>query len=205
MCTQCIWYLHCFKTFQNCSLLCTFGFYEISTVVMRISLTMANIVLIIISNIAHTVYIRLKAFWNFSKLQFVFHIFGFRNFYSCDAHHANYGKHSLNHHLQHCAHSVYQIYSVLNLFKITVCFTHFGFYEISTPVVRIMLRQNSFNHHFQHCAHSVYQIYGVLKLFEITLCFAHFGFYEISTPVMGPMETVVNIVQVIISDIGHTV
>ena len=128
-----------------------------------------------------------------------------RDFYSGDAHHANHGKHSLNHELQHCAHSVYQIYSVLKLFKITVCFTHFGFYEISTPVVRIMLRQNSLNHHFQHCAHSVYQIYGVLKLLEIAVCFAHFGFYEISTPVMGPMETVVNIVQVIISDIGHTV
>ena len=127
-----------------------------------------------------------------------------RNFYSGDVHHANHGKHSLNHELQHCAHSVYQIYSVLKLFKITVCFTHFGFYEISTPVVRIMLRQNSLNHHFQHCAHSVYQIYGVLKLFEIAVCFAHFGFYEISTPVMGPMETVVNIVQVIISDIGDT-
>ena len=62
-----------------------------------------------------------------------------RNFYSGDAHHANHGKHSLNHHLQHCAHSVYQINSVFKLFKITVCFTHFGFYKISTPVVRIML------------------------------------------------------------------
>ena len=65
--------------------------------------------------------------------------------------------------------------------------------------------QNSLNHHFQHCAHSVYQIYRVLKLFEIAVCFAHFGFYEISTPVMGSMETVVNIVEVIISDIGQTV
>ena len=35
--------------------------------------------------------------------------------------------------------------------------------------------------------------------------FSPLGFYEISTPVMRPMETVVNIVQVIISDIGHTV
>ena len=172
---------------------------------MRIMLTMANIVLIIISNIAHTVYIRLKAFWRFSKLHFFCTFLLLRNFYSGDVHHANHGKHSLNHHLQHCAHSVYQIYSVLKLFKITVFFPHFGFYEISTPVVRIMLRQNSLNHHFQHCAHSVYQIYGVLKLLEIAVCFAHFGFYEISTPVMGPMETVVNIVQVIISDIGHTV
>ena len=59
MCTQGIGDLQCFKTFKNCSLFCTFGFYEM---VMRIMLTMANIVLIIISNIAHTVYIRLKAF-----------------------------------------------------------------------------------------------------------------------------------------------
>ena len=48
-------------------------------------------------------------------------------------------------------------------------------------------------------------MYRVLKLFEIAICFAHFGFYEISTPVMGPMEAVVNILQVIISDIGHPV
>ena len=116
-----------------------FGFYEIATPVVRIMLTMANIVLIIISKIAHTVYIRLKAFWNFSKLQFVLHIFALRNFYSGDAHHANHGKNSLNHLLQHCAHSVYQINSVFKLFKITVCFTHFAFYKISTLVVRIML------------------------------------------------------------------
>ena len=74
MCTQWIWDLQCFKTFQNCSLFRTFGFYEM---VMRIMLTMANIVLIIISNIAHTVYIRLKGFWNFSKLQFFFWHFCF--------------------------------------------------------------------------------------------------------------------------------
>ena len=62
-----------------------------------------------------------------------------RNFYCGDAHHANYGKHSLNHHLQHCVHSVYQIYSILKLFEITVGFTHFGFCEISTVVMCIML------------------------------------------------------------------
>ena len=141
------------------------------------------------------------------------------------------------------------------LFGNAVCFAHLCFYQISSPVMRIMLTwwtlfksslpilrklyirftvalsnfsklqfvshilaftkfllrcyahhanygKHSLNHHFQHCAHSVYQIYSVLKLFEIAFCFAHFGFYEISTPVMGPMETVVNIVQVIISDIG---
>ena len=135
----CIGDLQCFQTFRNCGFSAPLGFYEISTVVIRIMLTMANIVLIIISNIANTVYIRFKAFWNFSKLQFVFTFWILRKFYCGDAHHAIYGKHSLNHHLQHCAHSVYQIYSVLKLFEITVFFKHFGFYEISTPVVRIML------------------------------------------------------------------
>ena len=134
----CLGDLQCFQTFRNCSFSPPLGFYELSTVVMRMMLTMANIVLIIISNIAHTVYIRFKGFWNFSKLQFVFTFWLLRK--SCgDAHHAIYGKNSLNHHLQHWAHSVYQIYFVLKLFKIWVCFTHFGFYEISTPVVRIML------------------------------------------------------------------
>ena len=80
MCTQCIWDLQCFKTFQNWSLLGTFGFYEISPVVMRIMLTMANIVLIIISNIAHAVYIRFTAFWNFSKLLFLLQILAFTKF-----------------------------------------------------------------------------------------------------------------------------
>ena len=61
------------------------------------------------------------------------------NFYLGDSHHANYGKHSLNHHFEHCKHSVYQIYSVLKLFEIAVYFAHFGFYEISTLVMCIML------------------------------------------------------------------
>ena len=127
-----------FKLFEIAVCFAHFGWFEISTPV-RIMLTMANIVLIIISNIAHPVYNRFKAFWNFSKLHFVFTFWLLRKSYCGDAHRAIYGKHSLNHHRQHCAHSVYQINSVLKLLEITVCFTHFGLYEISTPVVRIML------------------------------------------------------------------
>ena len=124
--TLCIGDLQCFQTFRNCSFSPPLGFYELSTVVMRIMLTMANIVLIIISNIAHTVYIRFIAFWNFSKLQFVFTFWLLRK--SCgDAHHAIYGKHNLNHHVQHSAHSVYEIYSVLKLVEIVVCFAHLAF------------------------------------------------------------------------------
>ena len=48
---------------------------KISTPVMRIMLTMANMLEIIISDMAHTVYIRFPMFSNFSKLQLVLHKF----------------------------------------------------------------------------------------------------------------------------------
>ena len=88
---------------------------------------------------AHTVYIRFTVFSNFPNLQFLLHILTFRNYYSGDAYHANYRKHSLNHQFRHAAHSVYEIYSVLKLFEIAVCSAHFDFFDISTPVMRIML------------------------------------------------------------------
>ena len=62
-----------------------------------------------------------------------------RNFYSGDAHHANHADRCSNHHFRYCASCVYQIYSVFKLFEIAVCFAYFGFYEISTPVMRTML------------------------------------------------------------------
>ena len=37
------------------------------------------------------------------------------------------------------AHSVYEIYSVFKLLQIAVCSAHFDYFEISTPVTRIML------------------------------------------------------------------
>ena len=88
---------------------------------------------------AQNVYIRFIVISKFLKLHFVLHILLFRNFYSGDAHHANHGKQSLNHHFWHGAHSVYTICSDFKLFEIAVCFAHFDFFEISTPVMRIML------------------------------------------------------------------
>ena len=88
-------------------------------------------------------------------------------------HHANYGKHSLNHHFRHGAHSVYKIYSVFKLLEFA---------------------KHSLNHHFRHGAHSLYKIYSVFKLFEIPVCFAHFDLFEISTAVMRIMVTMANIV-----------
>ena len=133
--TLCILDLKRFETFRNFCFFANFGFYEISTPMMCTMVTILNVVQIIISDIEHTVYIRFTAFWNFSKFQFVLHILAFPKFYSCDAPHANYGERCSNHHFPHCAHVVYQIYSVLKSFEIAVCFAHFGFYKISTPVM----------------------------------------------------------------------
>ena len=47
---------------------------------MHTMLTMVNVVQIIISDIAHTVYIRFTVFGNYSKLVFVLHIFAFTKF-----------------------------------------------------------------------------------------------------------------------------
>ena len=88
---------------------------------------------------AHTVYIGFSVFSNFSYLQFVFHIWTFSKFLLRSCASSNYGKHCLNHQFRHGAQSVYKIYSVFKLFEIAVCFSHFDFFEISTPMMRIML------------------------------------------------------------------
>ena len=62
-----------------------------------------------------------------------------RNFYYGHEQHVNCGKHTLNDHYQHCAHCAYDIYSVFKVFEIALCFAHFGLFEISAPVRRIML------------------------------------------------------------------
>ena len=79
------------------------------------------------------------------------------NFYSVDVHHPNCFERSSKHHFRHWANCVYQIYSVLKLFAIPVCFAHFGFYEISTPVMRTMLTMvNVVQIITSHIAHTVY-------------------------------------------------
>ena len=46
---------------------------------------------------------------------------------------------AVSHHFWRGAHSVYKIYTAFKLFEIAVCSAHFDFFEISTPVMRIML------------------------------------------------------------------
>ena len=106
---------------------------------MRTMVTTENVVQIIISDIDHTVFITFKVFWNFSKLLFGLHILALRNFYYGDAHPADYGERCSKHPFKHCAHCLYHVYSVLQHFEIAVCFAHFGFHEVSTPIMHTMV------------------------------------------------------------------
>ena len=136
--------LQCFETFRNCCLFCTFWLL--------------------------------------------------RNFYSGDAHHANYDKHNLHQHFQHSVNCVYKIYSVFKLFEFAVCFCTFwllrNFY--CGDAHHANYAKHNLHQHFQHSVNCVYQIYSVLKVFEIAVCFAHFGFCEISTPVIRTIPIIVN-------------
>ena len=89
-----------------------------------------------------------------------------RNFYSGHEQHVKYGKHSLNHHYQHCAHFAYGIYSIFKLFEIAVCFAHFGFFEIWTPLILTMLAMvNVLQIIISNIAHSVYMRFTVFQSF----------------------------------------
>ena len=111
----CISDLQCFQTFRNCYLFRTF-------------LTFRKLV---ISDLQHfETFPNCCLFCTFCLL---------RNFNSGDAHHSDYWELCLNPHSFHCSHCVNKIYSVFKPFEIAVCFGTFGFYEISTPVMRTML------------------------------------------------------------------
>ena len=90
-------------------------------------------------------------------------------------------------------HCVHHTYTVLKLFELAVCFTHFSFFEIFTAVMRNVLTiAKSLNHYFQHGAHCAHHIESVLKLFEIAVCFAKFRFLEIYTAVVRTVLTMAN-------------
>ena len=136
----CIWDLQCFQSFRNCCLFCTFwlirNFYSGAAHHANYSKHSLNHHFQHCAHSVYQIYNILKTFRNCGLFWTFWHI---RNFYSGDAHHANYGKHSLDHHFLHCAHSVYQILRIFKVFEIAVCFAHFGLFEISTPVRRLML------------------------------------------------------------------
>ena len=131
----------------------------------------------------------------------------FRIFYSVDAQHAIDGKHSLNNYFHHFGHCVYEIFISFIVFEIAVWFCTYWLLRISNAADshHPNYSERCSIHHFRHWAHCVCYIYSVFKRFEIAGCFSHFGFNETSTPLIRTLLTMVNVVQIMISDIGQTV
>ena len=92
------------------------------------------------------------------------------------------------------AHCVYQIYTVLKLFEIVVCFLHFLFFRnlYCGYAQGDNYGKPNLNHYFRHGAHCVYRIYSDLKLFELEVCLPHYIAFEICTAVMRTVLTVAN-------------
>ena len=102
-----------------------------------------------------------------------------QNFYSGEAHHANYSKHSLNHHFQNCAHCAYDIYSIFKLFEMAVCFAHFGIFEIWTALILTILAMvNVVQFIISNIAHSVYMRFTVFSKFSKLLFVLHILAYS---------------------------
>ena len=137
--TQCILDFKNFQSFQNCSLFCIFcllqNFYsgdsQHANYGKQFKSSFPTLPTLSIWD--------LQCFQTFRNGCLFCTLWLLRNLNSADSHHAYYGEHCSNHHFRHCAQCVSEIYSVLKLFEIAVCFAHFGIFEISTPVRRIML------------------------------------------------------------------
>ena len=138
--THCIWDLQCFQTFRNGCLFCTLwlirDFYSGHGQHVQYGKHSLNHHF----QKLRTLGIRhLQCFQSFRNGCLFCTYWHIRTFYSGDAHHANYGKHSSNHHFQHCSQCVSEIHSVFEVFVIAVSFAYFAFYGISTLVMRIIL------------------------------------------------------------------
>ena len=157
-----------FEVFEIAVCFAHFVVFEIWT-----PLAMVNVVQIIISNIAHTVYIRFTVFLNVT-----------------DSQNASYGERCSNHHFRHCAQLQLQTFRNCCLFCTFWLIRNF----YSGHEQHVNYGKHSLNDHYQHCAHCAYDIYSIFKVFEMAVCFAHFGLFEISTPLRRIMLTIANIV-----------
>ena len=138
--TLCIWDLQCFKSFPNCYFFCTFFLLRIFYSRDAIHANYGKHCLT-----HHFQLLSTLCFWDLQYFQSfrnscLFCTFWLiRNLNCADSDHTSYCERCSIHHFLHCAQCVYEIYSVFKVFAIAVCFAHFGLFEISTPVRRIML------------------------------------------------------------------
>ena len=176
-CAHCIWDLQCFQTFWNCSLFGTFRLLRNSYSGDTHHANYAKHSLHHhFQHCAHCVY-QIHSHLKLFEIAVCFFTFGLlRNFYSGDAHHANYGKYSLNHHFRYCAHCIWDLQCFQTFWNCSLfCTFRLLRNSYSGDAHHANYAKHSLHHHFQHCAHCVYLIYSVLKLFEIAVCFFTFG------------------------------
>ena len=125
---------------------------------MRTMLTMVNVVQIIISDIAHSVYITFTVFWNFSKLLFLLHILAFTKLLLrwCapwwlwwTLFKSSFPKLSA-----HCI-SYLECFENYRNYSLFCTFWHLR--NLYSGVSHLAnYGERSSNHHFRHCAHCVY-------------------------------------------------
>ena len=156
----------------------------------------------IITNIAHTVYMTFTELAKFSKWLFVLHIlayskFELRSFSKCYLWWTLF-KSSFQTLRTVCIWDLQCFQSFRNCCLFCTFWHIRNFYCVEAHHANYT--KHSLNLHFQHCAHCAYEIYSIFKVFEIAVCFAHFVVFAIWTPL-----AMVNVVQIIISDIAHTV
>ena len=169
-CALCVYDIYSIcKVFEMAVCFAHIGWFEIWTALILTMLAMVNVVQIIISDIAHSVYLRFSVFWTFRNCCLFCTFWHIRNFYSGEAHHANYTKHSSSHHFQHCAHCVYEIYSIFNVFEMAVCFAHIVVFAIWTPLAMVNVVQIIIS----NIAHSVYMRFTVFSKFSKLLFVLH--------------------------------
>ena len=161
----------------------------------------------IISNIAHTVYMTFTVFAKFSKWQFVLHIFSYSKF---ELHwfSPSYLRWTLFNSSFPTLRTVC-IWDLQCFETFRNCYLFCTFWHIRNfycgEAHHANYTKHSLNLHFQHCAHCVYDIYSICKVFEMAVCFARIGLFEIWTALILTMLAMVNVVQIIISNIAHSV
>ena len=174
-CAHCVYDIYSIcKVFEIAVCFAHIRLLETWTALILTMLAMVNVVQIIISDIAHSVYLDLQCFETFRNCCLFCTFLHIRNFYCGEAHHANYSQHSLNYHFQHCAHCVYEIYSIFKVFEIAVCFAHFVVFEIWTPLAMVNVVQIIIS----NIAHSVYMRFTVFSKFSKLLFVLHILAYS---------------------------
>ena len=140
MSTLCIWHLQYLQSFRNGCLFCIFfllqNFYSVDAQHANYGKHNLNNHFL---HCAHCVIRDLHSFRTSQNCGLFCRFWLLRNLNSAESPHAYYGECSSNHRFRHCAQCVSEIYSVFLVFEIAVFFAHFGIFEISTPVRRIML------------------------------------------------------------------